>query len=318
MKKIAYAPILEKDSKDDSSFELIQFMQDSVKDSIIKAGGECAPIEQADALIWLSTTNFEDLISILDSYPNIKWVQLFYAGIDNFFFSGVLERDILFTKAKAIYASEVAQHSLALIFGVYSNLKIHSVNKKWYPTNSQYLVSKNVTIIGAGSNAEFLVKYLKPFDCDITIVRRSDKKFKNLNTIQLKDLESVLPITDILVYCAPLTHETKHLLDYKKLSMLPKNAILVNVGRGACVVTDDLIKVLEEKLISGAGLDVTDPEPLPKDNPLWQFDDVIITSHSANSEKTIIENFSILVFENVKRFVNNQELLGVVDKESGY
>ena len=118
--------------------------------------------------------------------------------------------------------------------------------------------------------------------------------------------------------CLPLTPDTKHIFDREVFRTMPSTAFFVNVGRGGTVDTEALIEALEAGEIAGAGLDVTDPEPLPPDHPLWKTRGVIITPHYAGQSDVGSERRWLLFRENLRRFVAGEPLLSVVDPERGY
>ena len=123
---------------------------------------------------------------------------------------------------------------------------------------------------------------------------------------------------DLLVLAAPLTKETEFMVAEDQLRAMKQDAWLINVARGRLVKTDDLVRALQEHWIGGAGLDVTDPEPLPDGHPLWQLDNCLITSHTANPPNLDRELFRRRIIENVRHFVAGERLLGVVDRAAGY
>jgi len=133
-----------------------------------------------------------------------------------------------------------------------------------------------------------------------------------------EDLDGMLERADVVVNCLPLTDATRGLFDRGKFRLMPSQALFVNVGRGGTVVTDDLIAALSAGELGGAGLDVTDPEPLPDGHPLWSAPRVLITPHSAAVSDAGRERLWLLFRENLRRFVAGEPLLSVVDIERGY
>ena len=131
-------------------------------------------------------------------------------------------------------------------------------------------------------------------------------------------LHSVLAESDFVVLAVPLTEETRGLIRERELELIGRDGWLVNVARGAIVVTEALVEALEHDRLGGACLDVTDPEPLPPEHPLWRLDNVLVTPHVANPPGTTYEPLARLVEENVRRFRDGRELRGVVDPERGY
>jgi phosphoglycerate dehydrogenase-like enzyme len=131
-------------------------------------------------------------------------------------------------------------------------------------------------------------------------------------------LMDLLPIADVTVVACPLTPETRRLMDDAQFKVMKKSAYLINVARGGIVSTPALLKALEGKQIAGAGLDVTDPEPLPSDHPLWKMSNAVISPHVAGQSSGAAGRQWRLMRENVRRFVAGEPMLCVVDKEKGY
>jgi phosphoglycerate dehydrogenase-like enzyme len=131
-------------------------------------------------------------------------------------------------------------------------------------------------------------------------------------------LDEALTGADVVVLALALTAETTGLIDRRRLDLLATDAVLVNVARGRHVVTDDIIPALDEGPLAGVGLDVTEPEPLPDDHPLWHRPDVIITPHTANTLDMALPLLSARVTENVRRYAAGEPLLGPVDPALGY
>ena len=132
------------------------------------------------------------------------------------------------------------------------------------------------------------------------------------------DLLAMLPEADVVAICVPLTSETENLLDAKALGAMKKGSYLINIARGRIVNTDALLAALRGGQIAGACLDVTDPEPLPADHPLWKEPNVIITPHMAAAGEVTEERHRLLRLENIRRFAAGEPLLNVVDKKAGY
>jgi len=131
-------------------------------------------------------------------------------------------------------------------------------------------------------------------------------------------LPDLIPDADFLVLAAAMTPETTHLVNGNVLAHAKPDLWIVNVGRGRLIDTDALVDALRARRIAGAGLDVTDPEPIPDDHPLWTMDNVIITSHTANTAQMALPELAAMVKENVERFARGDELLGLVDPALGY
>jgi phosphoglycerate dehydrogenase-like enzyme len=131
-------------------------------------------------------------------------------------------------------------------------------------------------------------------------------------------LDEMLPRVDVLIVTAPLTEHTRGLINARRLARLPRGALLVNVARGQLVVTNDLVSALATGQLGGAGLDVTDPEPLPLESPLWDLPSVIITPHVGGQSATRIDDMTNFFCENLARYLAGRPLRNLVDKRLGF
>jgi phosphoglycerate dehydrogenase-like enzyme len=176
-----------------------------------------------------------------------------------------------------------------------------------------------VTILGGGGIAAELIRLLAPFQCRIRVIRRQAQKMDGADeTLQVSSLRSVLGDTDVLVLALALTPETSGIIGVAELALLPDQAIVVNVARGAHLATDALVEALRTNTIAGAGLDVTDPEPLPAGHPLWTDPRVLITSHCADSPEYVTQMLCERVERNVRSLRAGRPLEGLVDPVAGY
>ena len=144
--------------------------------------------------------------------------------------------------------------------------------------------------------------------------------YDEMHTVE--ELDALLPRADAVFCCLPSTPATRHLMDAGRLALLRDDAVLINVGRGDLIDTDALVALLEKGKFTGVGLDVTDPEPLPPDHPLWRFGNVIITPHVSgigfgHLGKTQSDVWRIAL-ENLRRWCAGEPLMNVVDQEQGY
>ena len=286
---------------------------------VTSSGGNVVPADKANALMWLSVDNPSPVVTLLNENPGITWVQLPWAGVENFAAAGLFSRPITFTCAKGAYGGQVGEHALMLIMTSLRHVTEQARTLEWHRTEPELLEGKRVTVLGAGGITTSLVRFLRAADCDITVLRRSAADFPGATrTLPISELHAVLPDTEILVLALALTPETTQIIGAKELALLPPNAVLVNVARGSHVDTGPLVDALKNGQLAAAGLDVTDPEPLPKDHPLWSFDNVLITSHCADSQAYVTEKLAERLQENVIRFQDGEPLVGQVDLSAGY
>ena len=289
-----------------------------IEAAVTSAGGVLTSSAEANALVWLSVGDPAPLAAHLDAHPGIEWVQLPWAGVENFAAAGVFDRPVTFTCAKASFAEQVGEHALAQVLALYRHFVPQARTRGWHEIEPLSLFRKRVTVLGAGGTARSLIRLLQPFDCRVRVLRRSAEPLGDAETLPMSQLHAVLPETDVLVLALAMTPETRGVVGAAELALLPPSAVLVNVARGAHVDTDALTKALSNGVISGAALDVTDPEPLPDGHPLWDMDNVLVTSHCADSFEFVTEQLAARVRENVGRFGRGEPLDGLVDASAGY
>ncbi len=133
-----------------------------------------------------------------------------------------------------------------------------------------------------------------------------------------EDLEKVLPLADVVAMIIPGGHQTAKYMDAHRISLMQEGAVIVNAGRGVSIDTEALVEALRSGHLSGAGLDVTDPEPLNEDNELWSMENVLITPHIAGMLEGNRDRVSAILLDNLRRFCSGEPLLNVVDKQLGY
>jgi phosphoglycerate dehydrogenase-like enzyme len=183
----------------------------------------------------------------------------------------------------------------------------------------QNLLGANITILGGGGITTSLVRLLEPFHCNITVVRLSAEPLEGVHTVVgPKHLVDAIVGADAVVVALALTPDTEGILGRNEFELMEKHAWVVNVGRGRHIVTDDLVWALQEGEIGGAALDVTNPEPLPNEHPLWSMPNCIITPHIGNTPAMAVPLLSARIAENVQRYVAGEPLVGCIDPELGY
>lgn len=292
-------------------------MFDAMVDAVIAAGGNVVPIEEASALIWADPAAADAFPGAVAAAPDLEWVQLPYAGIENF--ADQLDPALTWTCGKGVYAEPVAEHVIALTLAGFRHLHTASRATSWPAQEGKNLLGAQITVIGGGGIAESLLRLLEPWNAVVTIVRRSMEPVPGAaRTVTADRMLDALSGADAVVLAAAVTEETVGLVNAQFLSAMDSDAWLVNVGRGALVVTDDLVAALRSKTIGGAALDVTDPEPLPDGHPLWAEPNCIITPHVANTPEMGLPLIANRVRENVVRWITDDDLLGPVDVQAGY
>lgn len=292
---------------------------DEYQEAIIDGGGAITRGADARVLVWSKHGAPEQLRELLTTLPAVEWVQLPSAGVDNFMRADAIDQRRRFTSAKGAYAEPVAEHALALTLGLLRMLHARARANSWGTAAAKSLFRSRVTIVGAGGVARALSLLLRPFDVTLTACRRESEPVAFADrTIALDELVEVLPDSDVVIIAAPLSPQTKGLMDTRMLALMRSDAVLVNVGRGEIVVTDDLVQALALGQIAGAALDVTEPEPLPDGHPLWSEPRALITPHSADTEEMIVPLLAARITDNLRRFCSDDPLVGMVDPRVGY
>ncbi len=288
-----------------------------VAEAVSEGGGHLVGIEAAEGVIWADPRNPDALAQVLDRAKAARWVQLPFAGIENFVH--LVDHDHVWTCGKGVYAEPVAELAMSLALAGLRGLGTYARAGEWSPPEGRNLLGARVTILGGGGIAESLVRLLAPWDCHLTVVRRNVSDLDGVDDVLEADrYPDALPGADVVMLALALTPETEGFIGADELALMEDHAWLINVARGRHVVTNDLVDALRNGEIGGAGLDVTDPEPLPAGHPLWTLPNCIVTPHVGNTPEMAVPLLAERISANVKRFGADEELLGPVDVDAGY
>ncbi|MFA9516062.1 D-2-hydroxyacid dehydrogenase [Halopenitus sp. H-Gu1] len=257
----------------------------------------------ADARVISSVHLSEDL---LDRAENLELFAGVAAGYDHLPLDQLTEAGAAVTNASGIHAPNIAEQVLAYVLDFARNLRIGRERQErhhWEHYQAGELKGSTVTIVGLGAIGTAIADRVSAFDVKTIGVRYTPEKGGPTDEVigfEEDDLQRVFAQTDYLIIASPLTETTRGLIDAEVFETLPPSAYLVNIGRGPIVETDALVDALRSNEIDGAGLDVTDPEPLPSEHPLWDFDDVTITPHNAGHSPKHWSRLADIVAENVE------------------
>jgi phosphoglycerate dehydrogenase-like enzyme len=282
-------------------------------------GGEVVGLDrQPDALVWTTPGDYTGLQDALDRAPTARWVQLPFAGVEDVVQR--LEPARTWTCAKGVYSEPVAEHALALALACLRRLKQRATATAWGDPHGATLYDADVVVLGGGGITGALLGLLAPFRTRVTVVRRDgDRQLPGaVRTVGLDALHDVLPQARLVVLALALTPQTEHVVGACELELMDPSAVLVNVARGRHVDQGALADALRTGAIGGAGLDVTDPEPLPDDSPLWSLPTCLVTPHTANPWETAQPLLAGRITDNVRRFAAGEPLAGQVDLAAGY
>jgi phosphoglycerate dehydrogenase-like enzyme len=257
---------------------------------------------------------------------NLKWLQLNSAGADTYCKPGIMPKGALLTNATGAYGLTISEFMIGTIIMLYKHLHLYSrfqTQHDWHPLGPIRSISGSTTLcIGLGDiGTEFCKKMKALGSHTIGVKRRPGQKPEGIDELYLNDkIDELLPQADIVALSLPGTAATNNMINRERFQKMKKDAILINVGRGNSVNTEDLIEALNTGTISGAILDVTNPEPLPKESPLWDMENVIITPHIAGG-LFLRETLNIIVrtaAHNLEAFLQGKPLKNLVDFSTGY
>ena len=286
-------------------------------DAVVAGGGHVVPVAEAEGLVWAAPHDPAALDGLLAGAPDLAWVQLPFAGIEAF--THLLDDDHLWTCGKGVYAEPVAEMALTLALAGMRHVGAYARATTWERPAGRNLLGANVTILGGGGITESLLRLLKPFDCHTTVVRNRVTEMDGADEVlEAERYVDALAGADLVVLALSLTPDTEGMISRSELEMMERHAWLVNVARGKHVVTEDLVWALEHEIIGGAGLDVTEPEPLPDGHRLWGLGNCIITPHVGNTPEMAAPLLSERISANVARFAHGEPLLGEVLIDLGY
>lgn len=292
--------------------------RDRLVEAVEEGGGTVVPLgdsAQASALVWADPQHPEQFPGLI--HDGIDWVQLPYAGIGPFL--DMLDDRRIWTCGKGVYARPVAEAALAMVLAGFRNIVDYARQTTWTAPVGQNLHGADVLILGGGGITEELVPLLVPFHCHITVLRRKADPFPGADhTVTLAELDDLLPQADAVVLALALTPQTRHVIGADQLAAMKPTAWIANVARGGHIDTDALATALAAGQIGGAALDVTDPEPLPDDHPLWTEPRCLITPHIANTPEMGLALLAERVTANVRRYLADHALVGPVDIVAGY
>lgn len=289
----------------------------ALANAVAAGGGRLVDPADAEALVWTDPADAEGLDSVVRGSSGLRWVQLPFAGVDRF--ASVIDAELTWTSAKGAYAEPVAEHALALGLAGLRGLARRARARSWGPAAGRRLMGEQVTLVGGGSITEAILRLLAPFEVEATVVRRHVAPLPGAARVLGPDaLHQALPGAAVVILALALTPENRGLIGTEELHLMDGDAWLVNVARGAHVVTDELVRALSQGTIGGAALDVTDPEPLPDGHPLWALDNCLVTPHTANTWEMAEPLLAERVRANVERWGRGEPLLGLVDPQLGY
>ena len=299
------------------NFHVIESGQDSIANDLFKAdiffGHAKVPVD------WTKVVQ----------QNRLKWIQSSAAGLDHCLTPAVIASDqIVVSGCSGLFAPQVAETSLALLMGLLRSLPVFfeaKVKKEYVRRYTDEIFGKTVGIIGYGGNGQYIAKTLKPLAGQILATDKFPSStvapgYEGLVTKVYADseLNSMLPECDIVISTLPLSDLNEQLISDPEFEKMREGCYFINVGRGSVVDQAALIRALETGHLAGAGIDVANPEPIEPESKLWSMQNVVITPHIGAQSVHRVPRTIRLFCENFARYVADETLVNLVDKELGF
>mgnify|MGYP006286373891 CR=1 FL=1 len=265
-------------------------------------------------------------LDLIARAPKLRWFQQWGAGASWLLrYPKIATSDIIITNTSGIHAIPISEHIFAMLLafarGLHKTMPAQQRHAWMAPHNILFeLPGKTMVLVGVGAIGARTAQIAQAMGMHVIGVRRdpSQDVVGVDRMVGSEELQAVLPEADVVVLTVPLTSETRGMLGAQELKLMSTSAYLINIGRGGTVDEDALVRALREGQIAGAGLDVFETEPLPEDSPLWGMENVIITAHYAGSTPHYTERVMEIFLDNLRRYLKDEPMRNVVDKELGY
>ncbi|OQO70912.1 hydroxyacid dehydrogenase [Enterococcus villorum] len=301
--------------------EFIDEMNQLAPDYTVKTELESADIPHVEISLGWNRKYEKDLLAS----DHLKWVHSISAGVDALPLTTFSEKGILLSNGSGIHSQSIAEHIIGVILG-YSRGLFQSqkaqLNKKWLGTAVHYqaLEKQKLLIVGTGKIGKLVAQKADNFGISCYGINTTGHPVDGfIQTYPLKELKQIISQMDIVVNILPLTEQTKGLYNERLFEHFATHTLFINVGRGDSVKTIDLIQALDEGKLAFAALDVFEEEPLPKESPLWEMDNVLLTSHIAGLTPDFQNKLMAIFLKNLKSYIENQEItINKVGLKKGY
>jgi len=292
----------------------IEFIPVKNKEDAAKA------VSDADAVIGFNSPD------IIKAGTKLRWIQVASAGVEKDLSPELINSKIVLTNTQKIYGPQVADQAFALLLSLTRGVRevlpgeVHEMTWRKPTEQPQELHGKTMLVVGLGGIGTKISLRARAFGMRVMAIdpKHIDRPAFVFSLDKPARLMDLLPLADVVVLACPLTAQTRGLMGEAEFKAMKNSAYFINIARGAIVQTSALVQALEQKQIAGAGLDVTDPEPLPPGHPLWKIPSAIITPHIGGESAERADRQWRLWRENLRRFVAGEPLLCVVDKDKGY
>lgn len=302
---------------------LDQFARTAPQAEIIDAGQERIAQELLSADIFMGHAKVPVPWDEVVKQGRLKWIQSSAAGLDHCLVPSVIESSIPVTSASGLFADQVAEQTLALLLGLLRGLPTFfraQQKREFIRRPTRDLHGATVGIVGFGGNGQRIAEVLAPYRCRILATDLFPReKPAHVEAVWSADrLPELLAAVDIVILCVPLNANTEGMIGQRELATMKRSSLMINVARGSVIVESELVAALQTGHLWGAGVDVTEVEPLPTESPLWDLPNVIITPHVGAQSAKRADDTTDLLCENLRRYLAKEPLLNRVDKRLGF
>lgn len=286
------------------------------------AAGLAQAIVGADVLLLWDFFSSE-LEKVWDRADRLSWIHVAAAGVDKLLFDGLVESAVTVTNARGVYDRPMAEFALMSILAHAKDAQVShelQARQEWRHRETTSAAGRRALVVGTGAIGRETARLLRAIDMEVRgagrTARDGDPDFGTV--ISSSHLGDYVGWADYVIVITPLTDQTRGLVDAAVLAAMKPTAYLVNLGRGACVVEDDLVRALTNRQIAGAALDVFETEPLPLGHPLWTTPGVTVSPHLSGDVHGWLDTLARQFVDNAERFVDGRPLVNVVDKRLGF
>ena len=282
---------------------------------------EAAP--QASAILhWAGPRDL--LRSVFLGSPNVRWIHSRSAGLDNILFPELVASPVLLTNGTGVFSASLGEFALAAILFFAKDLPRMRRNqraRRWEQFDVEEIAARTVGIVGYGDIGRAVAARARAMGMTVFALKRHAPAAPDPLIEKFfapPDLSAMLALCDYVVASAPLTAETRHMISDAAFAAMKPSAVLINIGRGPVVEQAALLRALDEKKIRGAGLDVFEQEPIPPGDPLWGYENVLVSPHCADHTKDWLNDAMRFFLEQYERFRKGEPLRNIVEKHLGY
>ena len=271
---------------------------------------------------WFDMLDKAKMAEIIAAATQLKWLNSIYAGVEHFPLDQLKAQSTLLTNGAGLNSAPIAEFAIGMMLSAAKRLdtiRDAQVRREWLqtPPGTAELAGSKALVLGYGGIGQEIARRLAAFDVEVTAVRRSPSD--EANVIGTEDWQARLGEFDWIFVAAPAIPATRRMLGAREFAAMKDSAWIINMARGSLIDQPALVAALNEKVIGGAALDVTEPEPLPDDDPLWTAQNAIVTMHlSGQAQTRMFERAAARFAENLPRYLSREPMIAVADLERGY